>query len=212
MGTVKAVVHLESTTPYSQSRYIMATKPAKMKHDEWEEQSWRQRGWEITTGPDKGKMYIPAQQFKNALIEAAKYLGMKVKGKGQATYTKHFTSGILIENDMILPVKLADCEADTVMVSADGKPGGAKKDVLLFFGLSGSVSAGHTRCSNLPSSPQQARLRGLRGPLASRDHGFSFSSTVRPSSSALRDRWGNLLRRLERIQIHEQGKKESNRT
>ena len=127
MGTVKAVVHLESTTPYSQSRYIMATKPAKMKHDEWEEQSWRQRGWEITTGPDKGKMYIPAQQFKNALIEAAKYLGMKVKGKGQATYTKHFTSGILIENDMILPVKLADCEADTVMVSADGKPGGAKK-------------------------------------------------------------------------------------
>lgn len=127
MSTVKAVVHLESSTPYSQSRFIMSTKPSKMKHDEWEEQSWRQRGWEITTGPDKGKMYIPAQQFKNALIEAAKYLGMKVRGKGQATYTKHFTSGILIENDLVLPVKLAECEADTVMVSADGKPGGAKK-------------------------------------------------------------------------------------
>ena len=127
MTTVKAVVHLESRTPYSQSRFIMTEKPSKMKHDEWEEKSWRERGWQVTSGPDKGKMFIPAQQFKNAMIEAAKYLGIKIKGKGQATYTKHFTSGIMVENDLILPVKLAECEADTVMVSADGKPGGAKK-------------------------------------------------------------------------------------
>lgn len=125
--TYKVQVHLESLTPYSQSRFITDVKPTKMKHDEWEEQSWRQRGWEVTAGPDKGKMYIPAQQFKNALIEAAKYLGIKVRGKGNATYTKHFTSGVLVENDLVLPVKLAECDADTVMVSADGKPGGAKK-------------------------------------------------------------------------------------
>jgi hypothetical protein len=72
-------------------------------------------------------MYIPAQQFKNALLEAAKYLGMKVKGKGQATYSKHFAAGVMVTSDLVLPVKVADLQPETIWCAADGKPGGSTK-------------------------------------------------------------------------------------
>ena len=122
-----AVCHLESTAPYSQGSYLLTPRAAKMKADEHDALYWRERAHTIRDGPDAGHMFIPAQQFKNALLDAAKFLGIRVAGKGQATYSKHFAAGVMVPRPLILPDIVAALEPELVMCSADGKPGGATK-------------------------------------------------------------------------------------
>jgi len=62
--------------------------------------------------------------FKNSLTEAAKYLSLKVPGKGNATYTKHFEAGIFCNTPMSLGVKAADVPGEELYVPSDGKRGG----------------------------------------------------------------------------------------
>lgn len=118
---------LASSSPYSQGNYFTTERTAKMKADEHDATYWRERAHTVKRGPDAGKMFIPAQQFKNALLDAAKFLGMKVKGKGQATYSKHFAAGVMVNDDLTLPVVVADLQPEIVWCSADGKPGGGSK-------------------------------------------------------------------------------------
>lgn len=122
-----ATCRLESSSPYSQGGYFTTERTAKMKPDEHDALYWRERAHTVKKGPDAGKMLIPAQQFKNALLDAARFLGMKVRGKGQATYSKHFAAGVLVNDDLVLPVVVADLVPEIVWCSADGKPGGASK-------------------------------------------------------------------------------------
>lgn len=118
---------LSSISPYSQGNYFTTVRTAKMKADEHDATYWRERAHTIKKGPDAGKMYIPAQQVKNALLDAAKFIGMKVKGKGQSTYSKHFAAGVMVNDDLILDVKVAELEPEIVWCAADGKPGSGTK-------------------------------------------------------------------------------------
>ena len=118
---------LESVSPYSQGNYFTTARTSKMKADEHDTLYWRERAHTVKRGPNEGQMFIPAQQFKNAILDAAKFLGMKVRGKGQATYSKHFAAGVMVNDDLVLPVKVADLEPEIVWCSADGKPGGSSK-------------------------------------------------------------------------------------
>lgn len=118
---------LSSATPYSQGDFFKTERSSKMKADEHDATYWRERAHTVKKGPNAGQMFIPAQQFKNALLDAAKFLGMKVKGKGQSTYSKHFAAGVMVNEDLILPNVVADLEPEIVWCSADGKPGGASK-------------------------------------------------------------------------------------
>ena len=69
----------------------------------------------------------PAQQFKNALLDAAKFLGLKVKGRGNNTYAKHFAAGVMVPRPLVLPDIVAALVPELVMCSADGRPGGSTK-------------------------------------------------------------------------------------
>lgn len=122
-----AIAHLRSTDPYSQSNYFRTERPVKMKHDEFDQLHWRERAHVVTQGPQAGHVFIPKQQFKNSLVDAAKYLGVKIKGKGNATYSKHFAAGVMVTDPLILPIKVEDLEYEDVWCSADGKPGGSTK-------------------------------------------------------------------------------------
>lgn len=122
-----ATCTLSSLSPYSQGNYFTTERTAKMKADEHDATYWRERAHVVQKGPNKGQIFIPAQQFKNALLDAAKFLGMKVKGKGQATYSKHFAAGVMVPDDLVLPIKVAEVESEVVWCSADGKPGGSSK-------------------------------------------------------------------------------------
>ena len=118
---------LRSSSTYSQSNYFTTPKSLKTKHDEYDASNWREHAHVVSDGPCAGQVFIPAQQFKNCLVDAAKYLGMKIVGKGQSTYTKHFKAGVQVLGDLVLPIKVGDLEHEGVMCAADGVTGSATK-------------------------------------------------------------------------------------
>jgi hypothetical protein len=63
----------------------------------------------------------------NCIRESAKFLTIQIPGKGKATYTKHFASGIVVINDIILPILKENLSGQEVHVPADGMPGGTKR-------------------------------------------------------------------------------------
>jgi hypothetical protein len=122
---------LESTTPYSQSRYFTEEEvPHRPKelHDDYEKRTWRHKAHVDS----KGFIEIPPTAFSNAVKTAAARLSMRVPGKGQSTYTKHFISGVLVGAPMTLPIKATDVPFDAIFCHADGKRGSGRR-VMRYF-------------------------------------------------------------------------------
>lgn len=122
----RALVHLRSAGPYQQSRHYEAETKPKEGHDDFEVRTWRERCHYLSDGT----IYIPAVQFKNALCEAGPYLGEKIKGGGQATWSKHFRSGVRVINNLLLPEKKDEVSCLVQFGNAQGKrnaPGGKVK-------------------------------------------------------------------------------------
>jgi hypothetical protein len=124
------VAAVKSTSPISFSRYYHQDIPRKDKESaaDYEERTWRER-LHIT---DDGKVFIPPFAFKNCLDSVAKYLGKQIPGKRRATYYKHFASGVLVLDPLILPLKKAEVKGEWRYVPADGIPGGSKRVMKCF--------------------------------------------------------------------------------
>lgn len=120
-----ATVTIVGVAPYSPSRYHGTDKLEKEGHDDYEKRTWRNKCHE-----DKhGNVVIPAMAFKNCLAEAAQYAGEKIKGKGSATWTKHFQAGVIVPEPMTIEPKLKkdELEGEWLHLNADGKrDGGAR--------------------------------------------------------------------------------------
>ena len=121
---------LKSTSPICFGRYYAQDVPKKDKESaaDYEERTWRNR---LHVAED-GRIFIPPFAFKNCLDSAAKYLGKQIPGKGKATYTKHFVSGVLVMDPLILPVKNDEVKGEWRYVPADGMPGGSKRVMKCF--------------------------------------------------------------------------------
>ena len=124
------VATLKSTSPLSFSRYYAQEVPKKDKESaaDFEERTWRHR-LHVT---DDGFVLIPPFAFKNCLDSAAKYLGKQIPGRGKTTYTKHFVSGVLVMDPLLLPMKKAEVKGEWRHVPADGTPGGSKRVMKCF--------------------------------------------------------------------------------
>jgi hypothetical protein len=122
---ITAKARLESTSVYSQSRHYAdsVAKLEKESHADYETRTWRNRCH--TT--KEGYIFIPPSAFKNCIAEAARFLGEKIQGKGNATYTKHFESGVMVIDPLVLPIKADDVPCETLFVPADGKRGSGKR-------------------------------------------------------------------------------------
>ncbi len=122
-----AVVHLESVSPYSQSRHYEAEKAPKETGQETakdlEKRTWRER----CHATEDGRIFIPPMAFKNCLSEAAKFLSLQIPGKGKATYTKHFEAGLLVVEGITLPEKKDTVAGEWLFVPADGRRGSGKR-------------------------------------------------------------------------------------
>ena len=70
--------------------------------------------------------------FKNALGDIAKFLGEKIPGRKNATWTSHFERGIHIGGDLILPITKDEVEGEWRHVPSDGKPGGSSRVLKCF--------------------------------------------------------------------------------
>lgn len=114
---------LRSQGRYSQGKHVdqNAVPPLpKEAKDDYEVRTWRER---CNVLPD-GTVFIPPMAFKKSLDKAASFLGEKIPGKRNATYTKHFLAGVLVQDPLVLPTKKDTIQGEWLFVPADGKPGG----------------------------------------------------------------------------------------
>ena len=121
MDTYK--VKIKGITPLSTSKAIVSEKESKEQPAEFEKRCWIERAHV----DEKGECFMPAMAFKNSVTEAAKYLSLKVPGKRNATYTKHFEAGVYVATDLMLGVKKEDIKGEWVFVPSDGVRGGGKR-------------------------------------------------------------------------------------
>lgn len=121
MYTVKA--KLVGRTPLGFSKVIQSKKAAKESHDDFEERTWRERIHQDS----KGNAFINPMSMKNCLSAVAKYLSETVPGKGKATYTKHFLSGVACSEPLMLGVKAKNIPAERLFVPSDGRKGGGSR-------------------------------------------------------------------------------------
>lgn len=112
-------VHLESVSPYSQSRQHDTEKLPKELADDYDARTWREK---CSTNAD-GEIVIPAMAFKQCLDAAAKMMSRQIPGKSKQTYTKHFRAGVLCEDDVPIGVKKDDVPSITISAHSNGVRG-----------------------------------------------------------------------------------------
>ena len=120
----QCIARLKSAAPYSQSGYIEPElKKPKETHADFENRIWRER----CSTNEKGEIFIPPMAFKQALDSAAKYLSIQIPGRGKATYTKHFVSGVLCYEPVLIGVKKKDVKPNRILCNSDGVRGSGKR-------------------------------------------------------------------------------------
>lgn len=118
-----ATCHLESLSPYSQSKHHSTPKLDKELPKDYEARTWRER----CHFTEEGQLFIPPTAFKNCLSEAAKYLSIQIPGKAKNTYTKHFEAGVMVTEPLLLPYQKEKIEGEWLFLNADGKRGSGKR-------------------------------------------------------------------------------------
>ncbi len=114
---------LKSVSAYSQSRKYNTPKKDKESSADYEERTWRDH----CHVNEDGYVFMPPMAFKNCIAEVAKYLGVKVQGKGKATYTKNFEAGVLVTDPLVLPIKKEDVEGEWLFLPSDGRRGSGSR-------------------------------------------------------------------------------------
>lgn len=125
------IAKIVGTTPYSQGRAYEVPKLEKESPDAYEVRTWRNR-MHAAPDDDTGEVYIPPTAFKNCLSDAARFLSKPVKGKGKATYTKHFEAGVIVAKPVPLGVKRGDVQGIRCFVPSDGRRGGGSRVYKVF--------------------------------------------------------------------------------
>jgi len=110
------IAQLESLSPYSSSRKHREEKLDKETPEAHEERTWRHK---LTTNVD-GMVCIPAMAFKFGLTDACRYIGAKIPGKRNATYTKHFEGGLLITEDVNLGIHKDSESVEPRVITVNG--------------------------------------------------------------------------------------------
>lgn len=118
-----AIVTVKGISPYSQSKHHETAKLEKEQPDDYEKRTWAEK----LHYNKEGEVFIPPMAFKNCLSETAKFLGIKIPGRAGSTYTKHFESGILITDPIMIGIHKKDVKSETLFVPSDGKRGGGKR-------------------------------------------------------------------------------------
>lgn len=115
--------HLESVTPYSQSKTPDEPKKAKEGHDDYEKRIWPYKSHVNA----EGRVTIPPMAFKFALSSAARMLGERIPGKGTATWSKHFEAGVQVLDPLVLPLDRKALAGEWIFAHANGKRGSGKR-------------------------------------------------------------------------------------
>ena len=115
---------LRSISAYSQSKMHDTPKLDKEGHDEYEKRTWREKAH---YDEETREIFIPPMAFKQCIDGAAKYLSLQVPGKGKATYTKHFNSGVLVMDRVATGLSVDDAAGEWINANSDGVRGSGKR-------------------------------------------------------------------------------------
>lgn len=121
-----AIASLESVSAYSQSKHYSVDQVPKLEKElpkAYETRTWRNR----IHSDQAGNVFIPPTAFKNCLSEAARYLSIQIPSQGKSTYTKHFESGVLVVEPLVLGVKAKDVQGEWLFVPSDARRGSGKR-------------------------------------------------------------------------------------
>ena len=116
-------ITLKSLSPYAQSRYHDTPKLEREQPDAWEARTWENKAH---FGAD-GMVFIPPMALAITIKEACKFLNIKIPGRRNETWTKHFESGVLVTTPMSLGVNIKDVKKSVIRCSSDGTVGGKSK-------------------------------------------------------------------------------------
>ena len=119
------IAQLQSVARYSPSRAFEMDAP---KNDKESAKDYEKRVWRERCHVDQNEVvFIPPTSFKESITSAARYLGVQIPGKGKATYTKHFTAGIVIADGISLGITKKKVLGEWLYLNSDGKKGGGKR-------------------------------------------------------------------------------------
>ncbi len=121
---IRCTCTIVGISPISFSAPIASVKGGNETHDEFENRTWRER---IHVDAKTGEAYMPPSAIKNCLTDIAAYLGEKIKGQRNATYTKRIKSGISVVSPLMFGVKADKIDSERLFVPSDGKPGGGSR-------------------------------------------------------------------------------------
>lgn len=113
-------------SPYSASRKHSEPKKDKESHADYEERTWREKGYYTDDTPD-GEMYIPPMSFKNAIAATAQLLQLVIPGKKGQTYGKHFLNGVQCVTPFLLGVTRKNVKGEWFNCHANGKRGSGSR-------------------------------------------------------------------------------------
>lgn len=119
----RIIATIKGVSAYSQSKHHETPKLDRELSDAYEARTWRER----THINKSGQVVIPPTAFKNGIASTAKFLSIQIPGKGKQTYTKHFESGVMVVDPMVLPVLKSELQSERLFVPSDGKRGGGKR-------------------------------------------------------------------------------------
>jgi|DEB0MinimDraft_6_1074348.scaffolds.fasta_scaffold20487_1 hypothetical protein len=121
-----ATCKLKSAAAYSQSRQLTDPSLQRKPNETWED--YEERIWRHKAHADEnGHVIIPPAAFKQAIDAAAKYLSIQIPGKGKATYTKHFKSGVIISDLLTLDTTVDELDSYAGQMNSDGVRGSGKR-------------------------------------------------------------------------------------
>lgn len=114
-------VKIVGQAPYSASRAHESEKLPKEGPDAYEQRTWKNKAH-----IKDGQVYVPPMAFKMGVDRAAKMLGRQIPGKGKATYTKFFESGVIVTEPVLIAAEDA-IKMERVHANADGVRGSGKR-------------------------------------------------------------------------------------
>lgn len=115
-----ATAHIKSVSPMQQSRYHGLKKTDEESYDDFENRTWIER----CHYDEDENVFIPPMAFKIGIMNAAKYLDIKVAGM-KGNMTKSFTAGVLVTDPVYIGLKKSDAVKMMVFCSADGRRNGS---------------------------------------------------------------------------------------
>jgi len=118
-----ATVKLTSASPLTQSRKHDSPKLPKELPDAYEHRTWKNKAH---IGKN-GRVTLPAFGLKMALVDAAKYSGDQIPGKGKSTWTKKFMSGVLLLDNPETNRTADDLIPVGINANSDGVRGSGKR-------------------------------------------------------------------------------------